>query len=141
MEIKSQTVFGFIIIYMVFVALYKERQLLGCKGKNFFTFLFGSNLCDNKNNQISLILREEKPKDFFRVYDKIVTWRRSYLLSTGIILLYHYLNGCKFDGIKMLVGILCGTFFIYFSFSFYDYHLNRYIEEDVKRIYDIKLKQ
>ncbi len=141
MEITTQSAFTFIIIYMGIVALYKERQLLGCNGKNFFTFLLGSNLCDNKNNEISLILREEKPKDFFRVYDRIVIWRRSYLLSTLIVLVYHYLNDCKFDSVKMLTGILCGTFFIYFSFSFYDYHLNKYIEEDVKRIYDIKLKQ
>ena len=138
---ETNTVFTFIIVYMGIVALYKERQLLGCKGSNFFTFLSGSNLCDNKNNEISVILREEKPKDFFRVYDRIVIWRRSYLLSTLIVLVYHYLNECKFDAVKMLAGILCGTFFIYFSFSFYDYHLNKYIEEDVKRIYDIKLKQ
>ena len=138
---ETKTVFAFIIIYMAIVALYKERQLLGCKGSNFFTFLTGSNLCDNANNQISVILREEKPEYFFRVYDKIVVWRRSYLLSTSIVLVYHYLNECKFDPVKMLTGILCGTFFIYFSFSFYDYHLNKYIEEDIKRIYDIKLKQ
>jgi hypothetical protein len=136
----KDAIFTFIIVYMSIVALYKEREFLGCKGNNFLEFLFRPDLCDNKNNQISRIIRDEKPKDVFKVYDRIVIWRRSYLLSLLIVLFYHYLNNCEYDPVKMLMGIICGTFFIYFSFGFYDYHLNKYIRDEINNNYDISLK-
>ena len=130
-----------LVIYFTYLALFKERQSLGCKGDNLLHFLASDPPCDNADNQYSRIIREDKPQNPFDVFNRIVIWRRSFILSIIIVLIYHLIIGTSFDGIKFLSGVIIGTFFIYFSFSFYDYHLNKYIEEDVKRIYDIKLKQ
>lgn len=129
-----------ILIYLSILALYKEREMLGCDDKSLINVLTSTPPCDNKNNQLSRIIRTEKPKDFFTVYNRVVIWRRSFLLSLLIIIVYHNVMNCPFDGIKMFISILTGTFFIYFSFNFYKYHLYHYLEEDVKNTYNISLK-
>ena len=129
-----------IIVYFTILALYKEREMLGCDDKNVIDVLTSNPPCNNSNNQLSRLIRNEKPKDFFTVYNRIVIWRRSFLLSLIIIVVYHNVMNFPFDGIKMLISVLTGTFFIYFSFNFYKYHLDDYIEEEVKKSYNISLK-
>jgi hypothetical protein len=133
-------IFTVIITYMAILCVYKEREMLGCKDDNLFVFLSGTPACDNSNNQMSRLIREERPKNFFDVYKRVVIWRRSFLLSLLIVLVYHNVMDCKYDGIKMFVSIICGTFFIYFSFNFYQYHLYDYMEEDINSMYNTSLK-
>ena len=115
--------------------------MLGCKDDSIFVFFSGTPACDNSNNQMSRLIREEKPNNFFDVYKRVVIWRRSFLLSLLIVLVYHKIMDCKYDGIKMFVSIICGTFFIYFSFNFYQYHLYDYMEEDINSMYNTSLKK
>ena len=129
-----------ILVYLSILALYKEREMLGCDDKSVIDVFTSNPPCNNSNNQLSRLIRTEKPKDFFTVYNRVVIWRRSFLLSLLIIIVYHNVMNCPFDGIKMLISVLTGTFFIYFSYNFYKYHLYDYIEEEVKKTYNISLK-
>lgn len=139
METRDKVVLV-IIVYFAILALYKEREMLGCNDKSVIDVLTSNPDCDNSNNQLSRVIRTEKPKDFFTVYNRVVIWRKSFLLSLLIIIVYHNVMNCPFDGIKMLISIITGTFFIYFSFNFYKYHLYYYMEEEVKKTYNISLK-
>ena len=129
-----------IIIYLSILSLYKEREMLGCDDKSIINVITSTPPCNNKNNELAKMIRNERPLDFFSVYNRVVIWRRSFLLSLLIIVVYHNVMNCPFDGIKMLVSILTGTFFIYFSFNFYKYHLYDYMDNEVRNNYTISLK-
>jgi hypothetical protein len=127
-------------IYFTYLALFKERQSLGCKGDSLLNFLSSDPPCDNADNQYSRIIREEKPQNPFDVFNRMVIWRRSFLLSVIIILIYHLLLEAEFDGVKFMSGVIIGTFFIYFSFNFYKYHLDYYIYNEIMKNYNITPK-
>lgn len=129
-----------LLIYFSILALYKERESLGCKDNSIIGFLTSTPPCDNYNNQYSRIIREQRPKNPFDIFDRIVIWRRSFILSLLIVLVYHFSMGYPFESMKMLSSIIVGTFFIYFSFSFYKYHLDEYVYKDIIDTYDVKLK-
>jgi hypothetical protein len=137
---NKNIIIGILIVYLFFLSIYKEREMLGCKDNNPLDFLSGTPACDNSNNQHSRHIRHTKPKNVFDVYKRVVIWRRSFILSFLIVLIYHLIMDCTFEGIKMLTGIICGTFLIYFSFNFYQYHLDDYIEEEILNNYNITLK-
>jgi hypothetical protein len=127
-------------IYFVFLSLFKERESLGCKGDSLLNFLLSNPPCDNSDNQYSRYIREERPRNPFKIFDRIVIWRRSFLLSVIIILIYHTLLEAEFDGVKFMSGVIIGTFFIYFSFNFYKYHLDYYLYEEIMKNYTIRPK-
>ncbi len=131
-----------IILYLLVLSLYKERDMLGCKDKSIISVITSTPKCDNENNQISTFIRDKRPDDFFKAYERIVYWRRSYILSFLIVCITYLTQGIPFNGnySKMLISILCGTFFIYFSFNFYKYHLMSYMEEDIKKYYTCNKK-
>jgi hypothetical protein len=129
-----------LVIYFTYLALFKERQSLGCKGDNLLYFLASDPPCDNADNQYSRIIREDKPQNPFDVFNRIVIWRRSFILSIIIVLIYHLIIGTSFDGIKFLSGVIIGTFFIYFSFNFYRYHLDDYMYKEILKNYTITPK-
>jgi hypothetical protein len=123
------------LIYFIYVAIYKERESLGCKDINPLNIL--NPPCDNANNQYSRTIREELPQNPFDVFNRIVIWRRSFILSIIIVLMYHLIIGTTFDGVKFMTGVIVGTFFIYFSFSFYKYHLDDYMYNEIMKNYTI----
>ena len=129
-----------LIIYFTYISLFKERQSLGCKGDNLKTFLSSEPPCDNADNQYSRILREQKPEKPFEIFNRIVIWRRSFLLSIIIIFIYQLISKADFDGSKFISGVIIGTFFIYFSFNFYRYHLDDYIYKEIMKNYTISPK-
>jgi len=126
-----------LVIYFVYLSLFKERQSLGCKGDSLLTFLSSEPPCDNSDNQYSRIIREQKPENPFDVFNRIVIWRRSFLLSIIIIFIYQLISKADFDGSKFMSGVIIGTFFIYFSFNFYRYHLDDYIYKEIMKNYTI----
>ena len=127
-------------IYFTYLSLFKERQSLGCKDDNLKTFLSSEPPCDNSDNQYSRIIREQKPENPFDVFNRIVIWRKSFLLSIIIVTMYHLLLEVEFNGVKFMCGIIVGTFFIYFSFNFYKYHLDDYIYKEIMKNYTITPK-
>jgi len=129
-----------LVIYFVYLSLFKERQSLGCKGDSLLHFLSSEPPCDNANNQYSLIIREERPQNPFSVFNRLVIWRRSFILSTIIVTMYHLLLEVEFNGVKFMGGIIVGTFFIYFSFNFYRYHLEDYLFNEIMKNYNITPK-
>jgi hypothetical protein len=129
-----------LVIYFVYLSLFKERQSLGCKGDSLLTFLSSEPPCDNSDNQYSRIIREERPQNPFSVFNRIVIWRKSFILSTIIVTMYHLLLEVEFNGVKFMCGIIVGTFFIYFSFNFYKYHLEDYLFNEIMKNYNITPK-
>ena len=127
-------------IYFTYLALFKERQSLGCKDDNIKKFLSSEPPCDNADNQYSRIIREQKPENPFEVFNRIVIWRRSFLLSIIIIFIYQLISKADFDGSKFISGVIIGTFSIYFSFNFYRYHLDDYIYKEIMKNYTIAPK-
>ena len=127
-----------VLIYFIYVAVYKERQSLGCEDTNPFNIL--NPPCDNSDNQYSRIIREERPQNPFSVFNRIVIWRKSFILSTIIVTMYHLLLEVEFNGVKFMCGIIVGTFFIYFSFNFYRYHLEDYLFNEIMKNYNITPK-
>lgn len=85
-----------LIVYFTIVSLYKERESLGCKDNSIIDFFTSNPLCDNYNNQYSRIIREQRPKNPFDVFNRIVIWRRSFILSLLIVLVYHFNMGVSF---------------------------------------------
>ena len=126
-----------LIIYFAILAVFKERESLGCRHDNVLDFLSGTPPCDNSNNQYSRLIREEKPENPFEIFNRIVMWRRSFILSLIVITVYHFNMKYDFDGIKFLSSVIVGTFFIYFSFSFYKYHLDDYIYKEIMTSYKL----
>ena len=110
-----------LVIYFVYLSLFKERQSLGCKDDNLLNFLSSNPPCDNADNQYSRIIREERPQNPFDIFNRIVIWRKSFLLSAIIVIMYHLLLEVEFNGVKFMCGVIIGTFFIYFSFNFNQY--------------------
>ena len=129
-----------LIIYFTYLSLFKERQSLGCKGDSLLHFLSSEPPCDNADNQYSRIIREDKPQNPFDVFNRIVIWRKSFILSVIIVLMYHQIIGTSFDGVKFMSGVIVGTFFIYFSFNFYRYHLDDYMYKEILKNYTITPK-
>ena len=129
-----------IIIYFVYIAVYQERKLLGCKHKNAIDLFNLVSPCDEENNSYSSYIRQERPQNPFDVFERVVLWRKSFILSLVIILMYNAISGTSFDGIKFLSGVIIGTFFIYFSFNFYKYHLDYYIYKEIMKSYTITPK-
>jgi hypothetical protein len=127
-------------IYFVYLSLFKERQSLGCKDDNILKFLSSTPPCDNANNQYSRIIREERPQNPFDVFERIVLWRKSFLLSIIIVTIYHLLLEAEFNGVKFMGGVIIGTFFIYFSFNFYKYHLDYHLYKEIMKNYTITPK-
>lgn len=127
-------------IYFVFLSLFKERESLGCKGDSILNFLSSNPPCDNYDNQYSRYIREERPRNPFKIFERIVIWRRSFLLSIIIVMMYHLLLEAEFNGVKFMSGVIIGTFFIYFSFNFYIYHLDYYLYEEIMKNYTITPK-
>jgi hypothetical protein len=126
------------LIYFIYVAVYKERESLGCKNINPFNIIKPP--CDNADNQYSLVIREERPQNPFSVFNRIVIWRKSFLLSIIIVTIYHLLLEAEFNGVKFMCGVIIGTFFIYFSFNFYRYHLEDYLFNEIMKNYNITPK-
>ena len=89
-----------VLIYFIYVAVYKERQSLGCEDTNPFNIL--NPPCDNADNQYSRIIRKEIPQNPFSVFNRIVLWRKSFLLSIIIVTMYHLLIEAQFNGVKPL---------------------------------------
>jgi len=129
-----------VLIYFVYVAVYQERKLLGCKHKTAVDLFNLVSPCDEENNSYSSYIRNERPQNPFDVFERVVLWRKSFLLSIIIILMYNSIVGASFDGIKILSGVIIGTFFIYFSFNFYKYHLDYYIYNEIMKNYNITPK-
>ncbi len=127
-----------VLIYFIYVAVYKERESLGCKYINPFNIV--NPPCDNSDNQYSRVIREELPANPFDVFNRIVIWRRSFLLSIIIMTVYHLLLEAQFNGVKFMCGVIIGTFFIYFSFNFYKYHLEDYLYDEIHKNYTIMPK-
>jgi hypothetical protein len=127
-----------VLIYFIYVAVYKERQSLGCEDTNPFNIL--NPPCDNADNQYSRIIRKEIPQNPFSVFNRIVLWRKSFLLSIIIVTMYHLLIEAQFNGVKFMSGVIVGTFFIYFSFNFYKYHLDDYLHDEIMKNYTITPK-
>ncbi len=137
MDTKDKIIVG-VLIYFIYVAVYKERQSLGCQETNPFNIL--NPPCNNADNQYSRIIREDKPQNPFDVFNRIVIWRKSFVLSIIIVLIYHLIVKVDFDGIKFMSGVIIGTFFIYFSFNFYKYHLDDYLYKEILKNYTITPK-
>lgn len=137
MDTKDKIIVG-ILLYFIYVAVYKERESLGCQEVNPFDILKPP--CDNADNQYSYIIREEKPQNPFDVFNRIVLWRKSFILSIIIVSMYHLILKVDFDGVKFMSGVIIGTFFIYFSFNFYKYHLEDYIYKEILKNYTITPK-
>ncbi len=129
-----------ILIYFVYIALYQERKLLGCKHKTAVDLFNLVSPCDEENNSYSSYIRNEQPENPFDVFERVVLWRKSFILSLVIVLTYNGIVGTSFDGIKFLSGVIIGTFFIYFSFNFYKYHLDYYIYKEIMKNYNITPK-
>ena len=129
-----------VCIYFVFLSLFKERESLGCKGDSLLHFLSSNPPCDNSDNQYSRYIREERPRNPFDIFNRIVTWRKSFLLSIIVVMMYHLLLEAEFNGVKFMSGVIIGTFFIYFSFNFYKYHLDYYLYEEIMKNYTIRPK-
>jgi len=128
-------------IYFTYLAVFKERQSLGCKGDGIIAFLTSNPPCDNADNEYSRIIREEKPQNPFDIINRrIVAWRKSFLLSITIIFMYHLITRVNFDGINFMSGVIIGTFFIYFSHNFYIYHLEEHIYKEIMKNYTITPK-
>jgi hypothetical protein len=139
MDMKDKIII-LIIIYFVYIAVYQERKLLGCKHKNAIDLFNLVSPCDEENNSYSSYIRQERPQNPFDVFERVVLWRKSFILSLVIILMYNAISGTSFDGIKFLSGVIIGTFFIYFSFNFYKYHLDYYIYKEIMKSYTITPK-
>ena len=137
MDTKDKIIVA-ILFYFIYVAIYKERQSLGCDYINPFNFL--NPPCNNADNQYSRIIREDKPQNPFEVFNRIVIWRKSIILSVIIVLIYHLIVKVDFDGVKFMSGVIIGTFFIYFSFNFYRYHLEEYLYKEIMKNYTITPK-
>ena len=136
MDMKDMIII-IVLIYFVYVAVYQERKLLGCKHKTSVDLFNLVSPCDEENNSYSSYIRNELPQNPFDVFERVVLWRKSFLLSITIILMYNSIVGASFDGIKFLSGVIIGTFFIYFSFNFYKYHLDYYIYNEIMKNYNI----
>ena len=139
MDMKDMIII-IVLIYFVYVAVYQERKLLGCKHKTAVDLFNLVSPCDEENNSYSSYIRNERPQNPFDVFERVVLWRKSFLLSIIIILMYNSIVGASFDGIKILSGVIIGTFFIYFSFNFYKYHLDYYIYNEIMKNYNITPK-
>jgi hypothetical protein len=139
MDMKDKIII-IVLIYFVYVAVYQERKLLGCKHKTAVDLFNLVSPCDEENNSYSSYIRNERPQNPFDVFERVVLWRKSFLLSIIIILMYNSIVGASFDGIKILSGVIIGTFFIYFSFNFYKYHLDYYIYNEIMKNYNITPK-
>jgi hypothetical protein len=137
MDTKDKIIIA-VIVYFIYVAVYKERQSLGCEDTNPLNIL--NPPCDNADNQYSRIIREDKPQNPFEVFNRIVIWRKSFILSLIIVLMYHLISKADFDGVKFMSGVIIGTFFIYFSFNFYRYHLDDYMYKEIMKNYTITPK-
>jgi hypothetical protein len=129
-----------IIIYFIYISVYQERKLLGCKHETAVDLFNLVSPCDEENNSYSSYIRNERPQNPFDVFERVVLWRKSFLLSVTTILMYNTIVGAPFDGIKFLSGVIIGTFFIYFSFNFYKYHLDYYIYKEITKQYNITPK-
>lgn len=139
MDIKDKIIV-IALIYFTYLALFKERQSLGCENDGIKTFLSSNPSCNNADNHYSRIIREERPQNPFDVFNRIVIWRRSFLLSLIIVSMYHLIIRAEFDGVKFMSGVIIGTFFLYFSFNFYKYHLDDYLYKEIMKNYTITSK-
>ena len=111
-----------VVLYIFIYALLKEREMLGCQN-SLNAILLNKPICNNEKSPLISKINGESDAS-----TNIVYWRRAYILSVLIIIIYTalYCNKLVMNW-KVFVGILISTFFIYFSLNFYDYHLNRYI--------------
>ena len=128
-----------IVIFIVLISIYKESQMLGCNNNLFKILTFDTN-CKVENNHIIKYLHEHKPIDPLLSFDRVVFWRRSFIIAFSVYLIYYLIYDFKFDSVKMLIVLLSSTFVIYFSLNFYQFHLNYYIENEIRKMYEIKLK-
>lgn len=109
---------GAILLYFFVLAIFKEREMLGCQ--NGFSAIFLNNpTCDNINTNV---VNSPDP------LEEMVVWRRAYILAFAIIFIY---NCLLFQSLRVNIntffGIMVATFFIYFSTNFYHYHLYRHV--------------
>ena len=125
-----------VICYFLYVAVYQERRLLGCN-QNPFDIITP---CKENDNSYSCDIRSQRPQNPFTVFEKVVYWRRSFILAVIIIITYNTLIEAPFNAIKFLFGVITATFFIYFSLNFYKFHLYDFIYDEILKNYDIKLK-
>ena len=124
-----------LLLYLFGLCIYKEREMMGCDVSSLSGYFFGTPSCDNTKNHISKLVPEsENPFDPFH---RVVLWRRCFVLSLLTVFIYHILMGVEFNGPKFLAAVVCGTFFIYFSFAFYHFHLDSYVEKDISKFYTI----
>ena len=134
-------IISLVISVILIRAVKNEMDTLGCKRKitDIRTFTDNSQ-CENENNQYSLMIRNNNSNNPFEVFERVVIWRRSFILSLIIISVYQItLN--TFDIIKYSSGVIISTFFIYFNFNYYRYHQDSYIYGEILKKYDISLKK
>ena len=73
-----------LICYFLYVAISQERRLFGCN-QNPFDIITP---CKENDNTYSSYIRSQRPQNPFTVFEKVVYWRRSFILALIIIITY-----------------------------------------------------
>lgn len=125
-------------IYIFAIASIKELQMLGC-GPNLLDVIFynpyrnknlNRGLCGSDNFQLMNLIRQH-PQKIFEINRHIIQWRKSFILATIIVVLTMAILDNK--NIKCgFLATLISTGLLYFSSSFYDYHLYSILNETAK---------
>lgn len=125
-----------ILVVLLIYAIIKEREALGCS----------SNICQDCDNQNGKAVKGTKPDETDttdEIYDKIykaatftdrfVTWRIGYIVGFFAAILVVFLLYQSFPTeLELLVITLVVGILIYFTFSFYNFHLIKCIEKNIR---------
>lgn len=127
------------IIVLIYVII-KERAMLGCHG------VFED--CDNYKGKPFLGTNptpSDSIEELFKKLTKasaytrqVVYWRRSYLLAFIIVLVVFWISYVRWPSEReLVVGMFIVFAVVYFSFNFYQFHLNFIAEQRINSISSI----
>lgn len=126
-----------IMVILLIYALYKENQALGCES------LFSCKDCDNQNGKAVANTKSDETDTTEEIYakinkaatftDRFVTWRIGYIVGFAAALLIIFLIYQSFPTeLELLVITLIVGVLIYFTFNFYNFHLIKCIEKNIR---------
>lgn len=130
----------FVLIYIVL----KERAMLGCKG------LIED--CDNYSGKPFINTKPLETDSTAELFEKlsktsaytkqVVYWRRAYLLAFIIVLVVFWITYIRWPSEReLVVGMFIVFAVIYFSFNFYQFHLNAIAENRIEEISSLLQKR
>lgn len=126
-----------ILVVVLLYALYKEHQALGCDA------VITCQDCDNQNGKAVIGTKPSILDSTEEIYakidkaasytDRFVTWRICYIVGfLAAIIIAFILYQTLPTELELLIILLTVGILLYFTFNFYNFHLVKHIEKNIK---------